>query len=271
MEQAVRKEREVEQARDFIKSRKVGLVAHITIDHPPTNSVSTGILQQIADLVSGYEADDSVRAILLDSANGKPVFAADATDLLANPSFEKQFQLIQAGGRALSVIEFSSKPVVMAIYDGICMGGGLELALACHIRVAGKGTIFSVPEALAGAAPGWGNTQRLVHYFGRAKAIELALTGNQITAAEAHALGAVNHVVAGADVLSKAQEIANGIARMRTKSIRCIMGAMHVPYRIGLAEGKATEHENYMEMYDPKTFVAAVTALFEQRTIEFTD
>ena len=159
----------------------------------------------------------------------------------------------------------------MAIYDGVCMGGALELALACHIRVAGKGTVFSVPEALAGAAPGWGNSQRLVHYFGRGKAIELALTGNPITATEAHALGAVNDVVAGAEVLSKAQEIASGIARVRTKSIKCIMGAMHVPYRIGLAEGKATEHENYMEMYDPKTFVAAVTALFEQKTIEFTD
>ena len=190
---------------------------------------------------------------------------------MANPSWEKQFQLIQAGARALSVIEFSSKPVVMAIYDGICMGGALELALACHIRVAGKGTLFSVPEALAGAAPGWGNSQRLVHYFGRGKAIELALTGSQITAAEAHALGAVNHVVAGSEVLSKAQEIANGIARMRTRSIKCIMGAMHVPYRIGLAEGKATEHENYVESYDPKIFIAAVTALFEQRTIEFTD
>ena len=68
------------------------------------------------------------------------------------------------------------------------------------------------------------------------------MTGSQITATEAHALGAVNHVVAGADVLSKAQEIANGI--------KCIMGAMHVPYRLGLAEGKATEHENYLEMYD---------------------
>ena len=259
------------QAQDFIKSGKVGRVATITIDHPPTNSVSTGILSEIAELVSKCEADDSIRAILLDSANQQPPFAADASDLLANPSWEKQFQLIQAGARALSVIEFSSKPVVMAIYDGVCMGGALELALACHIRVAGKGTIFSVPEALAGAAPGWGNTQRLVHYFGRGKAIELALTGSQITATDAHALGAVNHVVAGAEVLSKAQEIARGIARMRTKSIKAIMGAMHVPYRLGLAEGKATEHENYMEMYDPKTFVAAVTALFEQKTIEFTD
>jgi enoyl-CoA hydratase/carnithine racemase len=85
--------------------------------------------------------------------------------------------------------------------------------------------------------PDGATSQRLVHYFGRGKAIELALTGSQITATEAHALGAVNHVVAGAEVLSKAQEIANGIARMRTKSIKCIMGAMHVPYRIGLAEG----------------------------------
>jgi len=145
------------------------------------------------------------------------------------------------------------------------------MANANKIRVAGKGTIFSVPEALAGAAPGWGNTQRRVQYFGRAKAIELALIGNQITATEAHLRGAVNHVVAGAEVLSKARDIANGIARMRTKSIKCIMGAMHVPYRVGLAEGKATEHGNYMEMYDPKTFLAAVSALFEQRAIEFTD
>jgi enoyl-CoA hydratase len=159
----------------------------------------------------------------------------------------------------------------MAIYDGVCMGGGLELALSCHIRVAGKGTLFSVPEAPAGAMPGWGNTQRLVHYFGRSKAIELALTGSQITATEAHAMGAVNHVVPGAEVLSKAQEIANGIARMRTKSIKGIMAATHVPYRNGLAEGKATELERYMEIYEPKTFVAAVTALFEQRTIEFND
>ena len=261
----------MEQAPNFIKTGKVGRVAHITIDHPPMNTISTAIVQQLAMLVSDYEGDDTVRAILLDSANQKPPFAADGADLMADPSWQAQFQMIQAGQRALSAIEFSSKPVVMAIYDGICMGGGLELALSCHIRVAGKGTLFSVPEAVAGAMPGWGNSQRLVHYFGRSKGLELALTGSQITAAEAHALGAVNNVVAGAEVLSKAREIVDGIARMRTKSVRAIMAAMHVPYRNGLAEGKAAELEHYMEIYDPKTFVEAVTALFEQRTIEFVD
>ena len=259
------------QAQDSIKVGKVGRVVEITIDHPPMNTISTGMVQELAEVVAKYEGDDSVRAFLLDSANQRPPFAADGAALLANPTWEAQFEMVREGQRALSAIEFSSKPVVMAIDEGICMGGGLELALSCHIRVAGKGTLFAVPEAPAGAMPGWGNTQRLVQYFGRAKAMELALTGAQITAMDALALGAVNHVVDGADVLSKAREIADGIARMRTKSIRAIMAAMHVPYRHGLAEGKAAELERYMEIYDPKTFTAAVTALFEQRAIEFLD
>jgi len=261
----------MKHAPELIKTSKAGRVARITIDHPPMNTISIEILQMLAKFVTECGRDDTVRAILLDSADQKPPFAADGAALLADMSWEGQFEMLRAGQRALSTIEFSSKPVVMAIYDGICMGGGLELALSCHIRVVGRGTVFSVPEAVAGAMPGWGNTQRLVHYFGRAKAIELALTGCRISATEAHVFGAVNHVVPGGEVLSKASEIAEGIARMRTKSITAIMAAMHVPYRTGLAEGKAMELERSMEIYDPKTFTAAVNALFEQRTIEFTD
>ena len=159
---------------EFIKAVKVGKVAYITIDHPPMNTISREILQQLASDVAKYEADDSVRAILLDSANQKPPFTADDAALLANPAWQAQFEMVREGQRALTAIEFSSKLFAVAIYDGICMGGGLELALSCHVR-AGKGTLFAVLEAPAGAMPGWGNTQRLVQYFGRA--IELALTG----------------------------------------------------------------------------------------------
>src|SRR5579864_8323298 len=236
------------QVQSFINVGTVGRVVHITIDHPPMNTISIEILNELAQVVAQCERDEAVRGILLDSANQKPPFAAEGAALLANPSWEGQFRMLLDGQRALTAIEFSSKPVVMAVYDGICMGGGLELALACHVRVAGKGVIFSVPEAQAGAMPGWGNTQRLVQYFGRSKAIELALTGAQVTAAEAYALGAVNHVVAGAEVLSKAREIVEGIARMRTKSIKGIMAAMHVPYRMGLAEGKTMEVQQSMEI-----------------------
>jgi enoyl-CoA hydratase/carnithine racemase len=229
------------------------------------------MLQRLAESVCECEEDDDVRAILLESANQAPPFAGDGEALIADPSWDAQFTGVREGQRALSRIEFSTKPVVMAIYDGVCMGGGLELALSCHVRVAGEATVFSVPEARAGGMPGWGNTQRLVKYFGRAKAIELALTGSQITAAEALALGAVNHVVPGGDVLSKAREITEAIAGMRTKSISAIITAMNVPYRIGLAEGYAVEHERYMEIYDPDTFVEAIRALFDGRTVEFSD
>lgn len=261
------------QARMLIRSNQAGLVKYLAIDHSARNQISTGLLRQLAERVSDCERDEEVRVILLNSANEIPPFAADGESLLADTSWEAQFAMVRVGQRALSAIEFSSKPVVMAIYNGICIGGSLELALWCHIRVVGTGTVFAVPEAPAGATPGWGNTQKLVHHFGRAKALELALTGNQITAAEALALGAVGHVVAGGNILSRALEIAHAIGRMRTKSIAAIMAAMKVPYSNGLAEGKAVELERYMDMeiYDPATFVDAVTALLDQRTIGFSD
>lgn len=143
---------------ESMKTVKVGRMAHITIDHPPMNTINTEILQQLARDVLKNEADDSVCVILLDPANQESPFAADGAALLANPGWQAQFEMLREGQRALTAIEFSSKPVVMAIYDGVCMGGGSELALSCHIRVAGGGTLFAVPEAPAGAMPGWGNT-----------------------------------------------------------------------------------------------------------------
>src|ERR1700681_3088334 len=131
-----------------LTSKIEGRVAHITIDHPPMNTVSTEIVQSLASTVAGFGRDPAVRAILLDTANNTPPFAADADDLMANLSWEAQSKMLRDGQRALTSIEFSSKPVVIAIYDGMCMGGGLELALACHIRVAGSKTVFAVPEAL---------------------------------------------------------------------------------------------------------------------------
>jgi enoyl-CoA hydratase len=248
-----------------------GRVAHITIDHPPMNTINIEILQSLASMVAGFGQDPAVRAILLDSAGNTPPFAADADGLTVDLSWEGQSKMLRDGQRALTSLEFSSKPVVMAIYDGMCMGGGLELALACHIRVAGSKTVFAVPEATAGAMPGWGNTQRLVRLVGRAKGLELALTGAPISAQELQTLGAVNRVVPGDRVLAEAREIADAISRMRSKSISAILATFNTHYQIGLAEGKATELERSMEIFEPETFVAAVKALFEQRRIDFTD
>jgi enoyl-CoA hydratase len=256
---------------DVLKSKVEGRVAHIMIDHPPMNTINTEMLQALASMVAGFGRDPVVRAILLDTANNQPPFAADADGLTANLAWDAHCKMVRDGQRALTSIELSPKPVVMVIYDGMCMGGGLELALACHIRVAGSKTVFAVPEAQAGAMPGWGNTQRLARLVGRAKGLELALTGASISAQDLQTLGAINRVVPGDRVLREAREIAEGISHMRSKSICAILAAFNMHYQMGLAEGKATELERYMEIYAPETFVAAVKALFEQRRIEFND
>jgi enoyl-CoA hydratase/carnithine racemase len=221
--------------------------------------------------VEALEANPKVRSVLLTTANDTPPFAADAEGLMNELSWEAQSAMVRQGQRALTQLEQSKKPIVFAVYDGMCMGGGLELILACHLRVAGSKTVFMVPEAPAGAMPGWGNTQRLTRLIGRTKGLELALTGAPITAQELLALGALNRVVPGDGVLASARDLAAAIARMRARSIEGILAAFNVHYQLGLAEGKATELERYMEIYDPKTFVAAVKALFEQRAITFDD
>jgi enoyl-CoA hydratase/carnithine racemase len=228
-------------------------VAHVTIDCPPLNLINTALLGSLAEMLSELAADPQVRAIVLDTANGVPPFAADAGELTALTTWQQTFEMLKRGQEALTTIEFLPRPVIMAIYDGMCIGGGLELALSCHLRVAGSQTRFAVPEAPAGSHPGWGNTQRLARLFGRSKSLELILTGNEISAREAYALGVINHVVPGDQVLATATELAHAIARVRTKSVVSVMSIMNVPYALGLAEGKAKELEQFMRIYDPDT------------------
>ena len=135
---------------EFMKTAKVGRVAHITIDHPPLNTINTEILKQLARDVLKYEADDSVRVILLDSANQKPPFAARWCCASRQPWLASAVRNVARGPARAHRDRILFKASRHAIYDGVCMDGGLELALSCHIRVAGSGTLFAVPEAPAG-------------------------------------------------------------------------------------------------------------------------
>ena len=246
-------------------------VAHVTIDRPPLNLVNTALLASLAEALSELAAEPQVRAIVLDTANGVPPFAADAGELTALTTWQQTFEMLKRGQEALTTIEFLPRPVIMAIYDGLCIGGGLELALSCHLRIAGTQTRFAVPEAPAGSHPGWGNTQRLARLFGRPKSLELIFTGNEISAQEALALGAVNHIVPGDQVLATAMRLGRAVARVRSKSVASVMSIMNVPYALGLAEGKAKELEQFMRIYDPATLRDGVNALFQHTPIEYTD
>jgi enoyl-CoA hydratase/carnithine racemase len=257
--------------KNLIQSRTDGRIAFLTIDNPPQNLISNDVLRALKGELEKLTGNDFIRAIVLDSANNTPPFAADGAALLADSSPAAQKKMIEEGQEILTYVEKFNKPIVMAIYDGMCMGGGLELAFSCHIRVAGQRCKFSIPEAVAGQMPGWGNTQRLVRLFGRERTIEMILTGEPFTSEQALQWCGLNHVVDGAAVLGKATDIAKKIAYMRTKSIHAVLDTLNQHYQMGMAEGKTLERDNYMKIYKEETFIAAIKALFEQRPIEFKD
>jgi enoyl-CoA hydratase/carnithine racemase len=254
----------------MIKTKIKDRVAFMTIDNPPQNVINNQVLLTLKAELEKFEKDQFIRAVVLDSANQTPPFAADGMALLAEDSAEKQRASMIEGQTCLTYVENYPKPIIMAIYNGMCMGGGLELAFSCHMRVAGDQCMFSIPEAVAGAMPGWGNTSRLINLFGRARAIEMLLTGFQFNSEQMERWGGANYVVSGNKVLNKATELANKVAYMRTKSIEAALNTFNY-YMEGNQEGKQRELDNYVKIYDKATFEAAIHALFEQKTIEFKD
>ena len=153
--------------------------------------------------------------------------------------------------RTLRRIEMFRRPVIAALNDGTVLGGAWELALSCHTRVAGEGTVFSRPETSASMMRGWGNTQRLTRIAGASSATEIILTGRQVLASEALALRLVNPIVANSDVLSTATELAETIASKRTLSIEATMVAIGQQWHPGLQEGLAVELSQFCRVFCP--------------------
>lgn len=244
-------------------------IAFMTIDNSPQNMINIDVLNALKTELEAIQGNTFIRAVILDSANGTPPFSADGAALLAARSPEAQRAELVKGQTTLTWIENFNKPIIMAIYNGMMLGGGLELAWSCHMRVAGDQCVFNIPEAVAGAMPGWGNTSRLIRLFGRERAIEMVLTGFSFTAEQMERWGDVNYVVPGDQVLAKATELAEKVAYMRTKSIEAILDTFN--FYSDVQAGKDRELANYMDIHDPDTFQMAIEALFAQKNVDFID
>lgn len=170
-------------------------IAWITINRPEKlNALSSSVLAELGAAVAAADTDATVRAIVITGA-GEKAFVAGADILELNTldaAGGKAFS--ESGQRVFDRIEACGKPVIAAIH-GFCLGGGSELAMACHMRVATGAARFGQPEVNLGLIPGAGGTQRLPRLVGKAKALEIILTGNPIDAAEAHRIGLVNILV----------------------------------------------------------------------------
>ena len=247
-------------------------VSFLSINRPPVNALSNALLDEISGAIGQLGEDPKTKVIVIVSAIPN-VFIA-GVDLKEMASFanasDRIVEVIRRGQAVFSKIENSEKPVIAAIH-GACLGGGQELVLACHLRIASDRTRFAQPEILLGIIPGFGGSQRLPKIVGPSRAAELILTGDAITPQEALRIGLVNRVVSDGALVKTARELGKKIAKNGLPAIRAAMRAMRKGLDKTLAEGMAVEENEFRSLTATKDMREGIQAFLEKRQPKFTD
>jgi enoyl-CoA hydratase/carnithine racemase len=257
--------------RQFVKVAIEEKIAIITIDHAPVNALNNQVLDELAAAVEEVAADSNVKAAIV-TGGGQMAFVAGADinefTKLTTPETAKEF--IVKGQSTFNKIENSPKPFIAAI-NGVALGGGMELALACHMRIAGDRVRLGQPEINLGIIPGWGGTQRLTRIVGPAKASELILTGDNFTAQEAYRLNLVNKVVPGGEVLKTAKDLAKKVASKGALAIAAAMDSISKARDAEINAGLAVEATNVVNLVNTEDAKEGITAFLTKRQPVFKD
>ena len=246
-----------------------GRVALLTINRPDKrNALSTAVRAAIVNALDDIERDGDIGAVVITGAGSKSFVAgADIAEFAARTVVD-QARAMQ-GRTVPEVIERLPKPVIAAI-NGFCLGGGLELAMACDLRVASTVATFGQPEINLGIIPGGGGTQRLPRIAGLGAALKLILTGDAIAADEALRLGLVEEVVPAERLLSRALEIGERIASRSPVAVAAAKEATRAALSTTLAEGLRVERGLYLLCFGSQDKVEGVDAFLSKRTPRFT-
>ena len=256
--------------RQFVKTAIEDRVAVITIDHPPVNALNATTLSELSEAVDEVIANPEVKAVVITGA-GQIAFVAgaDINEFTSISTAEQAIEAARRGQTVFSKIECSPKPFIAAV-NGVALGGGMELALACHIRLIGDRAKLGQPEINLGIIPGWGGTQRLPRIVGKAKAIELILTGDNITAQEAYRLNLVNKVVPGGEVLKTARDLGKKIAQKGAITMKAALDAINRSVR-PIGDGLAYEAGQFGVLFQTEDMREGVRAFLEKRQPVFKD
>lgn len=254
----------------FLTVERAECIATVTLNNPPSNLLSQPVLQELDRVFCDLEADADVRVVILTAAGLFFCPGADIKELAGLATLHQGMELSGRGQALLNRIERYDKPVIAAI-NGACLGGGLELAMACHMRVAAAGIPLGLPEIKIGLIPGFGGTQRLARIIGPSKAAELILTGESITSEEALELGLVNRVVPAQDVLKQARSLAAMVTSKGRLATQAALRAIRTGLDSPLAEGLAREAELFGELCETADKKEGTTAFLEKRPPKFTD
>ncbi len=245
-------------------------VAYLTIQSPPANALSSRLLEDLTKQLDKIERDDIAKVIVI---KGEGKFFSAGADIKEFTSFQNASDyesLSRKGQQLFGRIEHFTIPVIAAIH-GASLGGGLELAMACHIRIVTENAKLGLPEATLGIIPGFAGTQRLPHYVGTAKAYEMMLTGEPISGIEAHAIGLANKLVTEDELLEETTKLAEKIAVKSKLSVQRIMRLIPLAKTEQFSKGVQLEAEAFGEVFGSEDAKEGVQAFLEKRKPNFID
>jgi enoyl-CoA hydratase/carnithine racemase len=256
-------------ALENLRLERDGAVATITIDRQKVlNALSTGVMEDLRRAVLDVKHDDAVRTAIVTGA-GEKAFVAGADineQARLTPADARDYAL--RGQHVFDLIANMGKPVIAAV-NGYALGGGCELAMACTFRFAADNAVFGQPEIDLGLIPGYGGTQRLPRLVGRARALELILSGRKIKAPEALAIGLVDRVVPAATLLDETRKFAQMLATKAPVAVRCAIDAVSRGLDVTLTEGQFLEASQFGMVAASEDMREGTLAFLEKRAPAF--
>jgi len=247
----------------------VNAIASIVINRPAVrNALNASTLEELSDAVERVRVDDSIRAAIITGSGDRAFVAGADIGEITGLNRSEGESFARRGQAVFNSIEFLGKPVIAAV-NGYALGGGCELAMACTLRIASENAVFGQPEVKLGIIPGYGGTQRLPRLVGKGHALEMLLTGQLISAAEAHRIGLVNRVVASSELLPAADEMAKKIMANAPQAVRFCMEAVHRGLDTTQEQGQLLEAEFFGECCVTDDMVEGTRAFLEKRAPGF--
>jgi enoyl-CoA hydratase len=258
-------------AQPLVQVERDGRVAIIKIDHPRANTLSMAALDAVDAAFRRALGDPDIKAIILTGAGTLFSGGADIKELTSLDGHLAGEAFAHKGQALCNFIEQAYKPVIAAINGPFALGGGNELAMACHLRLAEEGTQLGNPEVTLGLMVGWGGSQRLPRLVGPTKALELLLTGKRITAKEAERIGLVNRVVGNGTALEEAITLAQEITFFSAPVLAATLRAVHVGQREGPERGYEEEAYQFGRLCENEDWREGTRAFLEKRRPQFND
>lgn len=253
---------------EYLKLSRENRVAIITIQHAPANALCQGVLKELSGLLDDIEGEQDIRSVIIHGEGRFFSAGADIKEFSNLTKDEEFFNLARNGQKVFERIEKFPKPIIAAIH-GAALGGGLELAMSCHIRLVTENAKLGLPELQLGLIPGFAGTQRLPRYVGVAKAAEMLLTSEPISGTEAVKWGLANHAYPEAELLDQALILAKKIAKKSPVSVKATIDLLNRAKTEEFYTSVEKEAELFGKVFASNDAKEGITAFLQKREPNF--